>query len=61
MTVKELREITGLTQAQFSEKYGIPKRSIENWEGGQRVPPPYIINLLQIVIRAEKEKRITTK
>lgn len=55
MTIKELRAMTGLSQAQFSEKYGIPKRSIENWEGGQRVPPPYVIKLLEIAIEKEKQ------
>ena len=25
----------------FSDKYKIPKRTIENWEGGKRNPPEY--------------------
>lgn len=34
MTIKEMRTASGMTQQQFSEKLQIPKRSIENWEGG---------------------------
>lgn len=53
MTIKELRSITGLSQQAFSDKYNIPKRSIENWESGKRTPPEYVINLLERVIKGE--------
>jgi len=52
MTVRELRTLTGLTQAAFSKKYHIPKRTLENWEGGQRSPSETILYLLE---RAVKE------
>ena len=50
--IKKLRELTGLSQQAFSEKYKIPKRTIENWEGGKRNQPEYVILLLE---RAVKE------
>ena len=53
MTIKEIRKLTGLTQLEFSEKYGIPKRSIQNWENEVRVPPEYITNLLERAVRAD--------
>lgn len=56
MEVKELRMLSGLSQQAFSEKYGIPKRSIENWEGGKRNPPEYVISLLDRVVREDIEK-----
>lgn len=49
----EIRTLSGLTQQAFSEKYGIPKRSIENWEGGKRTPPEYMINLLERVVKED--------
>lgn len=49
--IKRLRERYGITQKQFSEITGIPKRSVENWEGGQRTPPEYIYNLCEIAIK----------
>lgn len=52
MTVKELRQLTGLSQKAFGEKYHIPKRTVENWESGQRNPSETIIYLLE---RAVKE------
>lgn len=56
MEVKELRMLSGLSQQAFSEKYGIPKRSIENWEGGKRNPPEYVVNLLERVVKEDIEK-----
>lgn len=53
MDIKEIRSISGLTQQAFSEKYGIPKRSIENWESGKRNPPAYVINLLERVVKED--------
>ena len=56
MEVKELRMLSGLSQQAFSEKYGIPKRSIENWEGGKRNPPEYVVNLLERVVKEDIKK-----
>lgn len=53
MEVKELRMLSGLSQQAFSEKYGIPKRSIENWESGKRTPPEYVISLLARVVKED--------
>lgn len=52
----EIRTLSGLTQQAFSEKYGIPKRSIENWEGGKRNPPEYVISLLERVVKEDIKK-----
>lgn len=46
----EIRRMTGLSQAAFAERYGIPRRSIENWESGSRTPPPYIIKLIYFAV-----------
>lgn len=45
--VKGLRMLAGLTQEAFSARYGIPKRTIEEWEGERRKAPPYVIELLK--------------
>ena len=52
MNIKELRNLTGLSQTAFGEKYDIPMRTIQNWEKGIRVPPTYVLKLLE---RAVKE------
>lgn len=53
--IKDLRHLTGLTQKKFSEKYEIPKRTIEDWETGRRKPPNYVTKLLEYKIIKEKE------
>lgn len=45
--VKGLRMLAGLTQEAFSARYGIPKRTIEEWEGERRKAPAYVIELLK--------------
>ena len=52
----KIRTLSGLTPQAFSEKYGIPKRSIENWEGGKRNPPEYVVNLLERVVKEDIKK-----
>lgn len=46
-TVKQTRLGLGLTQKAFSERLNIPKRTIENWEGGKSEPPAYVLTLLE--------------
>ena len=45
--IKELRARTELSQQAFSDKYGIPKRTIENWEQGQNPMTSYLYRLLK--------------
>ena len=40
--IRQARIQYGLTQAQLANITGIPKRTIENWEGGQRKCPDYV-------------------
>lgn len=58
MTIREIRSITGLSQAKFAEKYEIPKRTLEKWEQREHKAPPYIIKLLERVVK-EDYKEVT--
>lgn len=51
MTVKGIRTLTGLSQARFAEKYGIPKRTLEKWEQGETNPPAYLVKLLERAVK----------
>lgn len=55
MTIKEIRALTGLTQAAFAKKYGIPKRTYESWEMQDRKPPEYVLDLLEKAVRIDLE------
>lgn len=54
-TIKEIRALTGLSQVKFSEQYGIPRRTIESWESGERKCPPYVTELLARAVREDFE------
>ena len=56
LTFHDVREISGLTQKEFSERYNIPKRSIENWDTGSRNPPDYLIKLLERIVKEDIKK-----
>lgn len=51
--IRSIRAYTKLTQAGFAQKYGIPKRSIENWEGGKSSAPDYLVKLLARVVKED--------
>lgn len=46
LTIKEARTQAKLTQMQLSERYGIPVRTLQDWESGRRTPPAYVVTLL---------------
>ena len=62
MSIKELRNQTGLSQSEFAKKFHLNKGTLANWEQGFRNPPDYIIdqentlNSIETLIRAEKFK-----
>ena len=56
--VKELREKMGMNRREFSDYYGIPYRTVQDWEAEKRELPEYLLRLLKY--RAETECRIKT-
>mgnify|MGYP003318470753 CR=1 FL=1 len=56
LTEKEkvnIRTGTNLTQEAFATKYGIPVRTLQEWEQGRSTPPDYVLNLLKKEISNE--------
>ena len=47
MNVRELRTATGMTQKEFADYFDIPFRTLQNWEGGQRKAPEYLLELIE--------------
>lgn len=52
--VRELRESTGLSQAAFSEAYGMTKRTIQNWEQGKSPMAYYVYALLKYRLSSDR-------
>ena len=50
MSILELRQMTGLSQRKFADKYQINFRNIQNWEQGVSKPPAYVLYMLYRLI-----------
>ena len=51
--IKELREKMGMNRREFSDYYGIPYRTVQDWEAEKRQLPDYLLRLIKY--RAEME------
>ena len=60
MEIKELRESTGMNRKELCEYFGIPYRTVTEWERGTRKMPDYVFRLLAYRVKmgnfAEKEE-----
>lgn len=54
MTIKELRQQTGLSQSAFARYFEIPVRTVQDWEQGKRTPPEYLVKLMIYKLGNEK-------
>ena len=43
-----------MTQQAIADYFGIPKRTIENWDAGARKCPEYLLNLMTYKLKNEK-------
>ena len=51
--MRELRESTGMNRKTFCEFFGIPYRTVTDWELDNRHAPEYVLRLLEYYIRHE--------
>ena len=51
--MKDFRLSTGLSQSKFAEYFGLPVRSIQEWEQGRKNPPSYLLELLKRIWELE--------
>lgn len=56
--IRLLRSKTSLSAQKFGDRYGIPLRTIQNWESGTTEPPRYLVELLKRVVEDDIEKGI---
>ena len=60
MTISEIRNITGLSQRQFANHFGIPVGTLRTWEQGIATPPEYVFNMIFASIRRDKMINVET-
>ena len=54
MTIRELRDRTGLSQSGFSRKFGTPVATVQHWEQGVSSPPSYVSGLIEKILDYEQ-------
>ena len=52
--VKKLREEMGMNRREFCDYFGIPYRTVQDWEAEKRELPEYVLKLM--IYKAEIEK-----
>ena len=55
--LREARAATGMSQQQAADQMLIPKRTLQKWETGERIPAPYLQRfVLNDLANIKKEK-----
>ena len=50
------QKATGMTQMAFAEYFGIPVRTLQDWQAGKRKMPDYLLRLM--IYKLEIEKKV---
>lgn len=54
--VRELRELTGLTQEKFAAKLGVTFPTINRWENDRAKPSPLALEKIKGLLRSQGDK-----
>lgn len=54
MTIQEFIKTSGMTHKQLSERFEIPKRTIEDWSRGARKCPDYVVKMMEEILQMKK-------
>ncbi len=56
MTFKEIRKSAGMTQKAISERWGIPPRTVQNWDEGGNIKP-YVKRMIEELLGVKGEQQ----
>lgn len=54
-TIKDICKEYGYTQDGLAKHFDIPLRTMSDWCRGLRTPPPYVVTMLETILRRERE------
>ena len=52
MTIKDICEKYGMSQTNLAKRFGIPLRTVQDWHAGRRVPPDYVVRMMEELLNA---------
>ena len=53
MSIKKMRDQTGLSQSKFAGMFDIPVATLKDWEQGRRNPPSYVISMIKTILEGK--------
>ena len=51
--IKDIRLRTGMNRREFADYFGIPYRTVEDWEAGRSKCAPYLVTLILYKLQRE--------
>lgn len=57
MTIQDILTTYGYTQTSLARRFGIPLRTVQNWCGGVRTPPEYVIGMMDEILKRERDEK----
>lgn len=51
--IKEIRKELNMSQQRFADKFGIPKRTLQDWESGAHNAPDYVVDMINKIVQFE--------
>ena len=57
-TLIKLRTSTGMTRKEFCQYFGIPYRTLQDWELGNRTMPDYLLRLMIYKINRTRKTNV---
>lgn len=58
MSILEIRQDLGLSQADFAKKFHLNVRTVQSWEQGWRVPPIHTLYMIMRIVELERQVSI---
>jgi putative transcriptional regulator len=52
--IAQICERYGLSQTALAKEFGIPLRTVQDWHGGRRKAPDYVVSMIDRLLSLEK-------
>lgn len=56
-TFAELRKNFGMSIMDISKRFGVPYRTVQDWNAGRRNPPQYVLEMMEEILENEETKK----